>query len=83
MDEELLNAVAEALREHGVMEPKAVMAAASAAASVLGHDRCVCRQAVHLRHHDAPVERCPWCRPGEVPAPRKRGTSTVPTGGLL
>lgn len=46
MDDPLLTAVAGALREHGVTDPKAVLAAADA-------------------------------------APRKSGTATVPTGGLL
>jgi len=83
MDDPLLTAVGKALLEHGVTDPRAVMAAADAAVRVLGRDRCVCRQAAHVQHHDAPVEGCSWCKPGKVPAPRRRGTSTVPTGGVL
>lgn len=83
MDDELLTAVAGALRENGVTDPRAVMAAADAAVRVLGRDRCVCRQAAHVQHHNAPVDGCSWCKPGKVPKARKRGTETVPTGGLL
>lgn len=83
MDDPLLTAVAEALREHGISDPRAVLAAADAATRVLGRDRCVCRQAAHVQHHDVPVECCSWCKPGAAPKTRKRGTETVPTGGLL
>lgn len=83
MDDPLLTAVAEALRENGVTDPRAVLAAADAAVSVLGRDRCVCRQAAHVQHHDAPVDGCSWCKPGCARKPKKRGTTTVPTGGLL
>lgn len=80
MDDPLLTAVAKALREHGVTDPKAVIAAAGAAELVLGRDRCVCRQSVHAAHHRTRVNGCPWC---DRAAPRKGVTSTVPTGGLL
>lgn len=83
MDDPLLTAVAEALREHGVTDPKAVLAAADAAERILGRDRCVCRQPVHLQHHLSPVPGCPWCQPATVPKARKRGAATVPTDGLL
>lgn len=84
MDDPLLTAVAEALREHGVTDPKAVIAAADAAELVLGRDRCVCRQSVHAAHHRTRVNGCPWCsKSTAAPAPRKIGTATVPTGGLL
>lgn len=83
MDDPLLTAVAEALREHGVTDPRAVIAAADAAELVLGRDRCVCRQSVHAAHHRTRVDGCPWCSNAAAPVPRKGGTSTVPTGGLL
>jgi hypothetical protein len=83
MDDPLLTAIGEALRGRGISDPRAVMAAADAAVRVLGRDRCVCRQAAHVQHHEAPVECCSWCKPGKVPKARKRGTETVPTGGLL
>lgn len=83
MDDELLTAVSEALRVHGVTDPRAVVAAADAAVRVLGRDRCVCRRSVHLQHHDTPVDRCPWCSPAIVPKPRKRSMETVPTNDLL
>lgn len=82
-DDPLLTAVAEALREHGVTDPNAVTSAACAAVRVLGRDRCTHSRAVHNRHHETPVERCPYCTPGAVPKPRKRGVKEVPTGGLL
>lgn len=83
-DDPLLTAVAQALREHGVTDPRAVLAAADAAVRVLGRDRCVCRQSVHAQHHHTPVDRCPWCMKGAAPpVQRKPGTVTVPTGGLL
>jgi hypothetical protein len=77
--------MAEALRRHGVTDPKAVIAAADAAVLVLGKDRCICRRDVHAQHHHSPVDRCPWCHPAAVPKARKRksGTDTVPTQGLL
>lgn len=83
MDDPLLTAVARALREHGVTDPKAVMDAADAAVRVLGRDRCIHSRAVHNEHHAAPVDRCPYCSPRAVPKPKKSGTETVPTGGLL
>lgn len=83
MDDELLTAIAGELRTHGIDNPQAVLAVADVAVRILGRDRCVCRKAVHLQHHDTPVDRCPWCRPAAVPAPKPRGMDTVPTGGLL
>lgn len=83
MDDELLTAIAGELRAHGIDHPQAVLDVAAVAVRILGRDRCVCRQAVHARHHTAPVAGCPWCAPAEVPAPRKRGTDDVPTSGLL
>lgn len=85
MDDPLLTAVAEALREHGVTDPRAVLAASDAAVRILGRDRCVCRQGVHQEHHLTFVPGCPWCSSpaGAAPKPRKSGTETVPTGGLL
>jgi hypothetical protein len=82
VDDPLLTAVAEALREHGVTDPKAVFAAAGAAERVLGRDRCVCRQSVHVRHHRTTVDGCPWCAKAAA-ALRESSTATVPTGGLL
>lgn len=83
MDDELLTAIAGELDAHGIDNPQAVFAVARVAARVLGRDRCICRKSVHLQHHDTPVDRCPWCLPAVVPAPRLRGTETVPTNGLL
>lgn len=83
MDDPLLTAVAEALREHGVTDPKAAIAAADAAERILGRDRCVCRQSVHAAHHRTRVDGCSWCSPAAVPAPRRSDAVTVPTGGLL
>ena len=83
VDDPLLTAIAEALRECGVTDPRAVIAAADAAVRVLGRDRCVCRQAAHVQHHEVPVEGCSWCKPGAARKPGKQGTATVPTGGLL
>lgn len=85
MDDPLLTAVAEALRGHGVTEPRAVLAAADAAVRVLGRDRCVCRQSVHAAHHLTFVPDCPWCaKPAaRVPKPGKSAVDEVPTGGLL
>ena len=83
MDDPLLTSVAEALRKHGVTDPKAVIAAADAAELVLGRDRCVCRQGVHAAHHRTRVDGCPWCSPRATPKPKKSWTETVPTGGLL
>lgn len=85
MDDELLTAVAQALREHGITDPKAVIAASDAAVRVLGRDRCVCRQGVHREHHHTFVPGCPWCsKPaGAATAAGKSGADTVPTGGLL
>lgn len=74
MDDPLLTAVAEALREHDVTDPRAVIAAADAAERVLGRDRCVCRQSVHSAHHRTRVDGCPWCSKAAAPAP---------TGALL
>jgi uncharacterized Fe-S cluster protein YjdI len=82
-DDPLLTAVAVALREHGVDDPRTVLAAADAAVRVLGRDRCVCKRAVHAEHHLTPVARCPWCAPDAAPVPRARQTVTVPTSGLL
>lgn len=79
MDDSLLTAVAEALREHGVTDPKAVLAAAGAAERVLGRDRCVHSRAAHAQHHCTVVDGCPWCAKA---GPVKRA-ATVPTGGLL
>lgn len=83
MDDELLTAVAEALRAHGVTDPQAVISAADAAVRVLGRDRCTHSRAVHDRHHITPVDGCPYCSRNIPPQIRKFGTSTVPTGGLL
>jgi hypothetical protein len=85
VDDELLTALAEALREHGVANARAVLAVADVAVRILGRDRCVCRRAVHDAHHAATVERCPYCSPGTMPAPRRgrRSTEVVPTQGLL
>lgn len=85
MDDELLTAIAGELRAHGIDHPQVVLDVAAVATRILGRDRCICRKAVHLQHHDAPVDRCPWCRPAAVPAPRRRSrrTETVPTNGLL
>lgn len=82
MDDELLTALADALRAHGIADARAVIAAADVAVRILGRDRCVCRPAAHA-HHAAPVANCPWCRPDACPAPRRRRTDDVPTGGLL
>jgi DNA-binding helix-hairpin-helix protein with protein kinase domain len=84
-DDPLLTSIAQALREHGITDPRAVLSAADAAVRVLGRDRCICRQAVHVQHHHTPVDRCPWCaKAAAAPPPaRKPSTVTVPTGGLL
>ena len=83
MDDELLTAIAGELRSYGIDHPQAVLAVADVAVRILGRDRCVCRQPMHVQHHLTPVDGCPWCKPGSVPAPRLRRTDTVPTGGLL
>lgn len=83
MDDELLTALAEALRAHGVADARAVIAAADVAVRILGRDRCVCRQTVHAQHHATEVAGCPWCRPGQTPSPGRRKTADVPTQGLL
>ncbi|MGW2213283.1 hypothetical protein [Streptomyces sp. NPDC001781] len=84
MDDELLTAIAGELRAHGIYHPQAVLDVAAVAVRILGRDRCVCRQSVHLQHHETPVDRCPWCHPAKVPGRRRRRRmETVPTGDLL
>ncbi|MGY1579186.1 hypothetical protein [Streptomyces sp. MN13] len=84
MTDPLLQALADALAAHGVTNPAAVTAAANAAITVLGRDRCVCRQATHAQHHHAPAPGCPWCaKAAETPPlPPRPGTDDVPTRGL-
>lgn len=84
MDDELLTAVAEALRGTGVTDPRAVLATADAALRVLGRDRCTHSKPLHLQYHVRPVRGCAWCHPGEVAKARRRRTVTVPVrDGLL
>lgn len=78
-DDPLLTAVAEALREHGVTDPQAVLAAAGAAERILGRDRCIHSRAVHNEHHLTVVDGCPWC----TKTGPSKSTATVPTGSLL
>lgn len=82
-EDPLLTAVAEALREHGISDPQAVLAAAAAAVRVLGRDRCVCRQSVHATHHLTLVPGCPWCAKPAAKVPKQNAVEEVPTGGLL
>jgi DNA-binding helix-hairpin-helix protein with protein kinase domain len=83
MNDPLLTALTTALAGHGITDPAAVTAAANAAVSVLGRDRCVCQRAIHSQHHHSPVPGCPWCTPAQPPQPARPGTDDVPTRGLL
>lgn len=83
MDDPLLTAISEALRTHGVDDPRAVLAAADAAVRVLGRDRCTHSLAVHNAHHLTLVDHCPYCTPAIGAPPPARRMSTVPTQGLL
>ena len=69
-------------------DPRNVAAAAAqAAVTILGRDRCTCRQSAHARHHtDGPVPGCPWCMTrdhADPTPPACPGPDTVQTGGLL
>lgn len=80
----LLAALAATLAAHGITDPDTVTAAADAAVTVLGRDRCVCRASVHQQHHHTAVNGCPWCaKTAAAGQPVASGVAVVPTRGLL